>query len=521
MPSSRPTFDPATETVAVSYVTTTTSVETQANVTSALTLAAALPPAGTAAREALLTAVVVALARTLRDGLPPGQSVGPVALASVDGVPYGRRRATVAGAVGVDIVWEVTVTAWTNVTTVAVNGTVRSVSVNGEETNHLTGANNSAVVDDFAGAGVVIESILATTAQVMEEAIATNATASVFGTTLQTAVQELVNASDDAALDVLVELASNAEALSVDTDQNQTVEAVQTVAGVVEEVETVEEAVRYPSSSPSAAPSTSHGPSETPTKSPSPQPTASPTKAPSHQPTKSPTMAPTRYPSSSPSAAPSTSHGPTETSAPTTAIQNLSCPPLDGPIVIVAPGQKSIAVAAAGTFCGIFVRRTNNALVPMARSYDGEEWEAAPGPQALTMTPPSSARRRLSRNAGSTGVTLPGLSSDEEYVLLSRDGRAENRPQIARFLETTTFGPRRAEVDLLDDGSWARDGAGLRARHLRQQMDLPATSHREYWRRRTNAKWDAAVPLARSGHPCSPNSKWRKYTYTPLVGCCI
>ena len=489
----------------MSYVTTTTSVETQANVTAALTLAAALPPAG-ATREALLTAVVAALARTLRDGLPPGQSVGPVALASVDGVPYGRRRATVAGAAGVDIVWEVTVTAWTNVTTVAVNGTVRSVSVNGEETNHLTGANNSAVVDESAGAGVVIESILATTAQVMEEAITTNATTSAFVTTLQTAVQELVDASDDAALDVLVELASNAEALSVDTDQNQTVEAVQTVAGVVEEVETVVEAVRYPSSSPSAAPSTSHGPSESPTSS--------------NQPTMSPTTAPSDAPSRQPTTTPS--------SAPSTTIQNLSCPPLGSPMVAINPGQKDIAVAAPNTFCGIFVRRPDGALVPMARSYDGADWEAAPGPLALVTPPAPFARRMPPRNVGATDrsagaarVALPDLDPGEAYVLLSRDGQAGDRRQIARFLETTTFGPRRAEVDALDDGSWARDGAGLRARHLRQQMDLPATSHREHWRRRTNAKWDAAVPLARSGHPCSPNSKWRTYTYTPLVGCCI
>merc|ERR1719183_2917060 len=47
-------------------------------------------------------------------------------------------------------------------------------------------------------------------------------------------------------------------------------------------------------------------------------------------------------------------------------------------------------------------------------------------------------------------------------------------------------------------------------------MELPATSHREYWRKRTNSKWDTTVQPARSSHPCSPNSKWRKYTYARL-----
>ena len=41
----------------------------------------------------------------------------------------------------------------------------------------------------------------------------------------------------------------------------------------------------------------------------------------------------------------------------------------------------------------------------------------------------------------------------------------------------------------------------------------PATSHREYWRRRTNSKWDATAQPARSDHPCDPNSKWRRYSY--------
>ena len=30
---------------------------------------------------------------------------------------------------------------------------------------------------------------------------------------------------------------------------------------------------------------------------------------------------------------------------------------------------------------------------------------------------------------------------------------------------------------------------------------------------RANTKWDAASQPARSDHPCSPNSKWRKYSY--------
>jgi hypothetical protein len=87
----------------------------------------------------------------------------------------------------------------------------------------------------------------------------------------------------------------------------------------------------------------------------------------------------------------------------------------------------------------------------------------------------------------------------------------DNSKQVARFLEMTTFGPKKSEIQQLDNANW---GPNARAQHLRNQIDLPATSHREHWRQRTNSKWDATAQPARSDHPCDPNSKWRKYAYT-------
>lgn len=67
-----------------------------------------------------------------------------------------------------------------------------------------------------------------------------------------------------------------------------------------------------------------------------------------------------------------------------------------------------------------------------------------------------------------------------------------------------------SEIDNLDDGLW--DDIS-RAQYLKDQVNINATSHREYYRRRTNTKWDASQLTARSNHPCSPLSKWRRYTY--------
>ena len=43
-------------------------------------------------------------------------------------------------------------------------------------------------------------------------------------------------------------------------------------------------------------------------------------------------------------------------------------------------------------------------------------------------------------------------------------------------------------------------------------MDMDITSHREYYRKRANAKWKTSQ-TTRTSHPCDPNSLWRKYTF--------
>jgi len=51
---------------------------------------------------------------------------------------------------------------------------------------------------------------------------------------------------------------------------------------------------------------------------------------------------------------------------------------------------------------------------------------------------------------------------------------------VASFLERTTFGATKSEINALSaDGDWTVDDQSA---WLRQQIDLPKTSHREYYR---------------------------------------
>ena len=110
-------------------------------------------------------------------------------------------------------------------------------------------------------------------------------------------------------------------------------------------------------------------------------------------------------------------------------------------------------------------------------------------------------------------IALPDLEDTSDiYVVIAKKGTSPSiRNDITRFLEMTSFGPKMSEIDALDNGSWDETD---RALYIRNQMAMAKTSHREYFRARSNAKWEMTTQEARSDHPCSPNSKWRRYAFT-------
>ena len=205
-------------------------------------------------------------------------------------------------------------------------------------------------------------------------------------------------------------------------------------------------------------------------------------------------------PSTSPSSSPSKKPTESPTASPSSVVQALACPPA-GQSATVTPGIKSVTAAGTDQYCGVFLQKQSGDLVPLARSYNSFDWEAAPGPMAC---PPE--------DVSATQINLPDIvDPNDSYIVVSKDGSMDDSVSRARFLEMTTFGPTAQEmVSLTSKGAW---GPQVRAQHIRDQMDLPATSHREYWRKRTNSKYDATTQVARSDHPCSPNSKWRRYSY--------
>jgi len=134
---------------------------------------------------------------------------------------------------------------------------------------------------------------------------------------------------------------------------------------------------------------------------------------------------------------------------------------------------------------------------PVARSYDGHEWELVQ-PAALDVHPPA-----LSCSAsGAYTIEVPNDATGER--------------EAARFLIQTSYGPTKVTVASL---AAELQGANNRPAVFRDlaaaQMALPGTSHRAYWHEHTSPR---AVPsgssLGGERSPCQVGSRWHRWAFT-------
>ena len=175
----------------------------------------------------------------------------------------------------------------------------------------------------------------------------------------------------------------------------------------------------------------------------------------------------------------------------------LSCPYPDDPPIFISDGEVNIQKASPGILCTLTTAVLNDnsvvtSLVPLARSYDGFDWErAAGGGVSVTLY------RNQSWNCdfSSCQITLPPLQDGMTYRLASYNRALPERDEIARFLESTTFGPTQVELDQfynITDNGTRTDNLQTRMAHwVWRQMDVSQvgmTSHREFWRKRANMR---------------------------------
>ena len=132
---------------------------------------------------------------------------------------------------------------------------------------------------------------------------------------------------------------------------------------------------------------------------------------------------------------------------------------------------------------------------PVARSYDGHGWERTQGGATLDLA-----------CAGTCWATIP---KDSVYSVTSYEAPAVDALQKAsRFLVQATFGPTRATLQSVD----ATNETGI-ANWINDQIALPPTLHREYFRRRANPRQFTARPTGGLRAACETGSRWHRFAF--------
>ena len=120
-------------------------------------------------------------------------------------------------------------------------------------------------------------------------------------------------------------------------------------------------------------------------------------------------------------------------------------------------------------------------ISPVALSYDDGDWENAAGDFATALL----HGQEFGDYAAGSHITLPDLGMNEGYFLTSFSHSVSETDKVARFLETSTFGTTAGDL-----AAW--DNVALTTATIKQwiqdQMNLPVTSHREFFRQRTNTR---------------------------------
>jgi hypothetical protein len=159
-------------------------------------------------------------------------------------------------------------------------------------------------------------------------------------------------------------------------------------------------------------------------------------------------------------------------------------------------------------------------IVPIARSYQGGDWQRSAGPyaQKLELSCPESS--------SVCDLQIPILPKLPEgrFVLMPFQYSLDNdRALVSRFFHQTTFGPT---MSMIDDWDYSADSlSGEMAKWVKDQMDIsitPMTSHREFLRKRFNGELEeeeedpdgSRKQLFKVRNPCDAGSRWILHSFS-------
>lgn len=169
-----------------------------------------------------------------------------------------------------------------------------------------------------------------------------------------------------------------------------------------------------------------------------------------------------------------------------------------------APGQK-VWVKRSDKLCTIWqVNPSGSRLVPVARSYEGHDWESYSSEFGLV---------DIKCVPSACSITLPEFVDEGNYFEMAAfDHSLPWRDEVARFLEQTTFGPTRESINSFPETF---------AQWVKEQQDenlTPLSSHRQFFRERLTYRSNSIGGIGVITHPCKAGTQYRKHAFTEQDG---
>ena len=175
---------------------------------------------------------------------------------------------------------------------------------------------------------------------------------------------------------------------------------------------------------------------------------------------------------------------------------------VDAPGERVTPGAVGLSRCAAGQFCYVWAEdQATGAVLPAARSYDAQPWEAV-YPLLL---------RVECADATECVLVVPESSTREFFVSAKRAPAVSHEQQAARYLTKGSFGPSQADIDAFPNaGGSFTDSA---RQWVSQQMGMPASLHRAEYRRDWNIRNLRPVPTGGVYEPCEVGARYVEFVF--------
>ena len=154
----------------------------------------------------------------------------------------------------------------------------------------------------------------------------------------------------------------------------------------------------------------------------------------------------------------------------------------------------------------------------LGRSYDGRPWESSVDSRSLFSCCPLWCFVELPDIATGGDYELRKVPTSHTASLPTRGSDAS----IARMLGQATFGPTREEIASLSKSIEESDLQNLATREetafkqwVRDQIDMPPSLHRAYYRRRTNPRIfkGLVMPTGSSRAACAAGSRWSRFAF--------